>query len=450
MKLIEKLKWRNNLKTLLFHSSWALTLTSGISYAIGMLRDRIFAQTFGLSRILDIYNASFTIPDTITSIFIGATLSAAFVPIFSKQYNKDKKLGYEYTHQIMSWSLLLIGIVSIITIITIPYFAKYLVSGFNAEEIKQYILLTRIMLIAPALFTISKCYGRVLISTKEFFWWGLSPALYNLGIIIGGVFLVPIFGITGFAIGTIFGVMIHLISRLLPLKQKKYNFKNKINFKFSDELKETIKLTIPKLFQYGLFHILLISFTSIATKLPEGSVTAYGYARNFQSLPVSMLGIAIALAMYTNLSHSAGKKDFKEFKAEFKKSRLKSIFYTTIGGIGLAIIGKLLITILLGGKNFGQEEINLVSNLLLIYCFTIPLESLMYIYHRAFYSLKNTIIPATNHCIIIILMIILAKKLAPIIGIYAIPTSFGIGLAIQITVLAIIFPFFLKKRELSI
>ena len=449
MNILKELKEKGNLKTLLLHSSWALTLTSGISYAIGMLRDRIFVQTFGFSRVLDIYNASFVIPDMIMSILIGAALSAAFIPIFTKQYDQKQSLGYKYTNQIISWGVLIVVIVAIIAGITLPYFTKQLVPGFNPEEVTQYILLTRIMLTSAILFAISNSYGRVLIGVKEFFWWGLSPALYNLGIIIGVIFLVPKFGIKGLVFGTIFGAGLHLINRLIALKQKKYNFKSKIDFNFSPEIKETIKLTIPKIFQYGMFHFLLISFTAIATSLPKGSVTAYNYARNFQSLPVSLLGIAIATAMFPTLSHYAGKGNFKKFRSEFKKNRVKSIFYTTLSAIALALSGRILITILLGGGNFGEAEINLLSKLLIVYCFTVPLESLAHIYHRSFYSLKNIIVPATVHTIVIIGTIILAKTLAPIIGIYAIPVSFGSGLLIQVSTLAIIFPFVLRKKELN-
>lgn len=450
MNILKELKEKGNLKTLLLHSSWALTLTSGISYAMGLFRDRIFAHTFGLSRTLDIYNASFVIPDMIVSIFIGTALSAAFVPIFTKKYDQKQSLGYKYANQMISWGVLLVGTFAIIAGITIPYFAEYIVPGFNGEELKQYVLLTRIMMISPVLFALSNSYGRILISTKEFFWYGLSPALYNLGIIIGVIFLVPKFGMKGLVIGTILGVLLHLINRLLPLKRKKYNFKNKIDFSFSPEIKETIKLALPKVFQYGMWHFMLLSFISIASKLEEGSVAVYNYARNFQSLPVSLLGIAIALAMYPTLSHDAGKGNFKKFRSDFKKNRLKSIFYTTLGGIGLAIISKPLISIILGGGQFGEKEINLLSSVLIVYCFVVPIESLMHIYHRAYYSIKNTIIPASIYTFMMLGTIILAKIIAPKIGIYAIPISFGIGLSIDIIILAIIFPFVLKRKELKV
>lgn len=446
-KFLHRLHESGDWKTILFHSSWALTLTAGLSYGMGLLRDRIFAHTFGLSRTLDIYNAAFVIPDMMLGVLVGTALSAAFVPIFTKLYDKKKQLGYAYAHQVISWGVALLAVTGVIVAITLPYWAHWVVPGFEGEDLSHYILMTRIMLLSPILFAISNSYGRILISVKEFFWWGLSPALYNAGIIFGILILAPKFGIIGLVIGNLTGVLFHLINRFRPLLKEKYRFKNRIDFTFSPEIKESIRLMVPKILQYAMWFIMLMAFTNITSTLPEGSVAAYNYARNFQSLPVSLLGIAIALAMYPTLSHDAGKGNYKKFLRDFKSNRLRAILYTTLAAIALALLSRFVINLLLGGGAFNEMDIDLVSTTLFLYCFSVPFESLMHCYHRAFYSLRNTIIPATLHTVIIVLTILTAKNLALTIGVYAIPVSFGGGLVIQITLLAIIFPFLLRRRE---
>ncbi len=438
-----------DIKNLLLHSSWALTIASGLSYFFGFVRDRIFAQTFGLSRTLDIYNAAFVIPDFILTVLIGTALSAAFLPIFSKKYDEKKEQGFVYGQQMMSWGIVIMAVVGIITAITLPLFAHKMVPGFNESDLQKYILLTRIMLFSPLLFVVSNVYGKMILSFKEFLWYGLSPALYNVGIIVGVLFLVPQIGITGLVIGNLFGILLHLAIRLIIIKRKKYNFKHKFDLRISPEIKETMKLMAPKIFQYAMWSFMLASFTSIASNLAEGSIATYNYARNFQSLPVSMLGIAIATSMYTSLSHDAGKGNLKNFKKDFKRDRIRALIYTTLAAIALAIFSKPLITLLLGGGKFSQENINLLTMTLQIYCIAIPLESMLHIYHRGFYSLKNTIIPATIHTFTILGTIITAKFLASTIGIYALPVSFAVWLMFHVITLATIFPILLKRREVS-
>jgi len=449
IKFLRALKEKTDWQTLLLHSSWSLTLTAGFSYFFGFVRDRIFAHTFGLSRTLDIYNAAFVLPDLLQSLFIGTALSAAFVPIFTKLYDERRCLGHAYAHQVMTLGVTLIASIGVITAVIMPYIAPFLVPGFEGADLDQYVMLSRVLLFSPIIFAISMTYGRLLISVKEFFWWGLSPALYNIGIILGAIVLYPKLGMLGLVLGTLFGAILHMLNRLWPLKKKKYRFKTKIDFRITPEIKETIKLALPKMLQYGMFHFMLLSFTSITSTLEEGSVAVYNYARNFQSLPVSLLGIAIALAAYPTFSHDAGKGNYEKFTRDFKKQRTRSLFYTTLAAIGLAVLSKPIVGLLLGGGAFDQSDINLLSSVLMVYCISVPLESMLHMYHRAFYSLRNTVIPSLMHAFSMILMIMIAITLSKTVGVFAIPIGFGAGLAIHITVLATVFPILLRKRRLG-
>ncbi len=439
-----------SLKYVLFHTSWAITLTSGLSYFFGLIRDRVFANTFGLSRTLDIYNAAFSIPEFVQQIVVNAALSAAFMPVFIKLYDEKKGDGYEYANQIISWFVTLLIILIIITGIIMPQLAPHTVPGFTAAETAEYVKLSRLMLITPIIFALSGVYGRILLSVKEYFWWGLAPALYNLGIILGAVFLHPIFGSTGLIYGVLIGSLFHLGIRLSVVRSRKYKFKHKFTLKISPAVKETFVLTLPKILQYAMWSFMLISFVSIASELPEGRVTAYGYARNFQSLPVSLLGIAISLAMFTTLSHDAGKGNWKKFKRDFKMGLIKCFSYTSIGAILLALFSTPLIRLLLGGGAFTEADILFVSSLLKVYCLAVPLESILHMFHRAYYSVKNTVIPALLHTFTISMTIMTAKNLAPQLDVFAIPISFASWMTLHMIILAIIFPYVLRRKEANL
>jgi peptidoglycan biosynthesis protein MviN/MurJ (putative lipid II flippase) len=110
-------------------------------------------------------------------------------------------------------------------------------------------------------------------------------------------------------------------------------------------------------------------------------------------------------------------------------------------------LSKPLISLLLGGGAFGQDDINLLSSVLMVYCISVPLESMLHMYHRAFYSLRNTVIPSLMHAFSMLLMIMVAITLSKTIGVFAIPISFATGLTLHIIVLATVFPILLKKRE---
>ena len=65
--------------------------TTFISKILGVMRDRVLAGEFGAGRTLDIYYASFRIPDLVFNLLVLGTLSAGFIPVFSDYLKENAK-----------------------------------------------------------------------------------------------------------------------------------------------------------------------------------------------------------------------------------------------------------------------------------------------------------------------------------------------------------------------
>jgi putative peptidoglycan lipid II flippase len=203
------------------------------------------------------------------------------------------------------------------------------------------------------------------------------------------------------------------------------------------ELKKTATLMLPKMLQLGMWQIMLWWFVRLASRLEEGSVTIYSFARNFQSLPVSLIGVAIALAAFAKLSHVAAERDFVTFKAIVREKTWVIVTTTTLAAIALAILSRPLIHILLGGGKFDETAVALTASLLAVYTLSIPFESLMHFLSRAHYALQNTMRASLIHIATIVLTLCLSYFLVEHIGLYAIPIGFTAGLVLHILILEI-------------
>lgn len=417
--------WRN----LLFHSSLTLTITSGLSYMLGLVRDKSFAYTFGASSELDIYNAAFVVPDLLFAVFVSGALAAAFVPIFTMLDEKSRTKALAYTNQVLSFTLLLLGIASLIFAIILPSVVQNLVPGFTPEQQEQYIFATRVLLISPFFFTLSNTFGDALLSTRGFLWYGLAPVFYNIGIVFGVIFLAPSYGVMGLIAGTVLGSVLHMLIRGQAIWR--YGFRPQLRLQFSPEIKETAILMLPKMLQIGMWQLMLWWFVRLASQAGEGSVTIYNFAYNFQSVPVSLIGIAIALASFSQLSHLAAHKDFNAFKALVKKESVRILVITSLAGLALALISQPLVSILLGGGQFTSASVLATALLIKVYAISVPLESLMHLLTRAHYSLLNTLRPSVIHIVAIGSAMTASYYLLPLVGIYALPIGFSLGFALQ-------------------
>lgn len=422
-----------------------LTITTFFSYVTGLMRDRLFARTFGASRALDIYNTSFLIPDLLLMILVASALSAAFIPVFTSLYAKgENENANRLANTVMNSAVVLVVVLGTACAIFMPLLAKFLAPGFSPEELQTLIKLSRLMFISPVIMAVSSSLGAMLVSFKRFLPYGLSAIFYNLGI-IGGTLLVPWLGIYGLVAGTLFGALLHLIPRLFSIQ--KSQFKYRFGFKFKDKnFIQVVKLMIPKMIGHPVEQFTFLGFTRIATLLAAGSVAAVNFARNFQSVPVSIFGISFAVAIYPTLAENAAQNDIKSFLKNFWKALRDILFFTIPIALGMFLLSDLPIKIFLGGGNFTDENISRTASVLAIFSISIPFESLMHLLARAFYSLKNTIIPVLASVLSLALSVGFAYLKSPSMGIIAIPYGFLLGSAARVACLGLVLYFFLRKR----
>lgn len=414
-----------------------LTITSFLSYALGLWRDRIFAQTFGAGAELDAYNASFIIPDLLLNIFVAGALAAGFIPVFSGLIAKNKKPeARELASSVMNSSVLLMFLGGTIILILAPLLTRIVAPGFSEENRATLGNLMRVMSLSPIIFALSNSLGGMLVSYKKFLFYGLSPALYNLGIIAGTFFLVPIFGIYGAALGTIGGALMHLAIRLAGMRGSDFRYFKKI--KITPDFKTVIRLMIPKMFGHPVELVTFWGFTAIASTLGSGSVTVLNFARNFQSVPVSLFGIAFATAIFPVLAELAAQENFAEYKKQFFKTLKAILFFTGASAVFIFLAKTLVIKIFLGGGEFNEQDILLTASTLGVFTLAIPTESISHLLARSFYALKNTVIPVAASIASLGIAVLLGYLLSNHIGILALPLGFFAGSLFKIIVLFVL------------
>jgi len=178
-------------------------------------------------------------------------------------------------------------------------------------------------------------------------------------------------------------------------------------------------------------------FNAVASGLAAGSVTAVSFARNFQSVPVSLVGVAFALAVFPALSSAYATGDRAGF-LRLLRTNLASIAVVTVGAtIGLVVLGELAIRVLLGGGAFGERDVTLVATTLAAFALSVPFESLSHLLSRAIYATHHTILQVIASLAGFGITVGSTLLLLDGAGIVAIPLGFAIGQAAKTVLLAI-------------
>lgn len=369
-----------------------LFISGILSRILALVRDHLLAGNFGAGSELDVYFAAFRIPDFIYGIFILGGVSTVFLPLFSEYFNKDSKKGWEFTNNILNCFLFLLVLACSLFAIFTPSLVRIIVPGFSSGEREMAITLTRIMFLSPILLGISSIFSSILHYFNRFLVYSLAPIFYNIGIILGIVFLFPLFGIKGLAFGVILGAFFHLAIQFPAAIASGYRYKPLFNFK-DPGLMKTFKLMIPRTIGSAAYHINLIVVTAIASTLAVGSIAIFNFSYNLNYVPVGLIGISFTLAVFPALSRNFARKEKEKFLSNFS-SALKQIAFLIIpASVMMFLLRAQIVRLILGTGRFSWDDTRLTAACLGIFCFGIFTAALVPFFSRVFYSLHNTKTP---------------------------------------------------------
>src|SRR6056297_2795053 len=369
-----------------------IALFSILSRILGLVRDRLLSSSFGAGQILDSYYAAFRLPDFIFQTLILGAFSSAFIPVFLNLFSKDKKRAWGLTNRLLNLLLGVVIILAILFFILAPYIVPFMVPGFSGQAKDLTIKFTRIMMFGTIFFTLSNILGSVLKSFQRFLVYSIAPVLYNVGIIIGILFLIhtPL-GVTGLAWGVVLGAMLHFLIQLPVFLNT--GFKWQPLFKVTKPVKRVVSLMVPRCIGLAANQLNFIVVTFVASLITVGAVAVYNLAFNLIHIPISLFGISLAVAIFPMLSRSFSLGDTKRFSYYFSKTIKVIIFITIpITVIFLALRAQ-IVRIILGAGVFSWEDTVLTSTMLGWFSFSILARSLIPIFARGFYACQNTKTP---------------------------------------------------------
>jgi putative peptidoglycan lipid II flippase len=383
-----------------------------VSRALGLAREMIIGNQFGTSRELDAYLAAFRIPDLIFQVIAGGALGSAFIPTFTSYLaHGEQKQAWRLASSVLDIVAVVLTTSATLAAIFAPQLvAHVVVPGFTPEEQVLTVQLMRLMLISPIIFGVSGIVMGILNSFQHFLLPALAPAIYNLSIIAGAMFLAPVMGIYGLAVGVVAGSLLHLLIQLPELLRKGLAYRPIIDITHPG-VREVGRLMLPRMLGLATVQINFLVNTFLASGLTEGSLAALNYGWMLMLLPHGIFALAIATAAFPTLSELAAREEFGELRLTLSEA-LRLILYLTIpASVGLIVLREPLIQLLLQRGRFDPSSTQAVAWALQFYALGLFAHSALEIVTRAFYSLHDTRTPVLIGAGAMILNIILSLLL---------------------------------------
>jgi len=430
------LKQLNNQSKTVTGAALIIASATLVSRLVGLIRDRILAHYFGAGEIMDAYYAAFKIPDLIYTLLIVGALTAGFIPTFTKLFyaGEEKSPAWRLANNIFNIGGMIIAALCVIGQFAAPYIVPAIAPGFSETNRELTVSLTRIMFLSPIFFGLSMTLGGVVQSLRRFVLYSIAPIFYNLGIIIGAVFLVNFFGPVGLAWGVVLGAIMHFTIQLIGARGAGWKWSWQFNLKDPDT-RLVGKLMIPRTLGLAITEVNVFVITILASLLPIGSVAVYNYANNLQAVPTGIIGISFALAVFPLLSTAAAKKDSTEFIKYLGNTARQILFLVVPLSVIMMLLRAQIVRVVLGSGAFDWTATTATADALAFFAFGLFAQSLIPLLARAFYSLSDTKTPFVIGIIAELVAIISALILMRPLGVAGLALASSIGAVLNLALL---------------
>ncbi len=382
----------------------ALTLAS---QALALLRDRTFAHTFGAGQVLDLYYAAFRVPDLVFAIV--SSLVSAYV-IIPRITGMDAKETRRLLSETATFLFVGGGIICAVLAIFMPTFLGLLYPDLVASGSQTgFILLARILLIQPILLGLSSIFSSVTQVHRRFGLFALSPVLYNLGIIVGTVYLYPLWGLPGIGIGVVIGAVAYLMVNVPVLLQA--GVFPIFRMPRLSLMLPVVRDSVPRSLALGMNSITALALTAIASRIGTGSVSVFTLAGNLEAVPLALIGSSYAVAAFPALSEASALENKSEF-TRILSSSARHIILWSIVALGLiTVLRAHIVRVILGTGAFDWNATRLTAAILLVLTVGLVADALELLFSRALYAARQSWRPLMYQLVAGGLTIFLALKL---------------------------------------
>jgi len=361
-----------------------------LSTLLALVRDKLLAYSFGAGIDLDIYYAAFRIPDLVYTVVASMVSVFILIPFLAKKESDAER--HDFIHTLLFVFGIFLFLVSALVYVFTPqiigqFFAELAQRGYEA----QMVTLVHILLLQPIILGLSSILSSVVQYYGRYFIYALAPLLYNVGIIVGIIFLVPRFGLAGLGYGVVLGAVLHLLIQLPSFYA--LGFGKKVNFgAFKDALRVML-VSLPRTVALSANQLTLFVLVAMAGSMSEGSIAIFTLAFNLQAAPLSVVGVSYSTAAFPTLSKLYANGEGKNF-ANQVTSAARHIIFWSLPIIALVVVLRAqIVRVIYGSGAFDWTDTRLTAAALALFVLSLAAQGIVLLFVRGYYAAGRTVKP---------------------------------------------------------
>ncbi|MDQ3574759.1 MAG: murein biosynthesis integral membrane protein MurJ, partial [Actinomycetota bacterium] len=371
---------------------------------------RAMAGYLGVGVTVDAFRAALRIPNMLQNLLGEGTLSASFIPTYSKLLERDEQEAGRVAGAVGGLLALIAGVMAVAGVVFAPGLATVLTPGFEGERLRLTVTLMRVLTPGVAFLVLSAwCLG-VLNSHRRFFLPYVAPVLWNvaqIAVLVGA----GLWGLgqSSMAVALAWGVFAGGLLQFLVQLPAVASVSRALRLSLRTDLpgvRAVVRQFVPVVIGRGVVQLSGYIELLLASLLAVGAVAALGYAQIFYLLPISLFGMSVAAAELPELSR-LDHIDQEAVGAGLNEALARIAFFVVPSIIAYVVLGDLVVGALLKTGRFGADDTRLVWYVLIAYSIGLLAATSSRLLQSALYAAGDARAPAAVAAVRVVVVVVL-------------------------------------------
>ncbi|HET9467399.1 MAG TPA: murein biosynthesis integral membrane protein MurJ [Vicinamibacterales bacterium] len=405
----------------------------------GFIRQRFFAQYFGLSDSADAFMAAFRIPNFLQNLFGEGALSASFIPVYASLVaREEREQAARVAGAVAALLALVTGSIAIAGVLAAPLLVTLIAPGFEGEKRLLTIAIVRVLFPGAALLVLSAwCLG-ILNSHRRFLLSYLAPVIWNVSMIVtllwwGNITPLPRLAVI-LAFGAVAGSALQMLVQLPAVLALVPNLR--LRLELSEHVRTIVRNFVPVFVSRGVVQISAFIDELLASLLPTGAITGLANAQLLYTLPASLFGLSVSAAALPAMSGAVGLDALHAVRDRVNAGLRQIAFFVVPSAIAFLALGDIVAAALFQTGRFTARDAVYVWAILAGSSVGLLATTLARLYSSTYYALRDTRTPLRYALVHVAIATVLgyagAIVLPPILGVDPVWGTVGLTLAASI------------------
>ena len=363
-----------------------------ISRVIGLIRDTYIAHTFGAGPNTDAYNIAFQLPDLINYLLIGGAASISFVTILSRYREAgEHEEGDKALSVILNTMLLALGSAILLAEFAAPLYSRIFFAD-NPTQAALATTMTRILLPGQLFFFSGGVLASVALVRKQFAYQAISPLVYTVFIILGGILLSPFIGIRSLAYGALAGSFAGpFLVNAFAAHRSGVRYRPILDLS-NPGLRAWFRMSVPLMLGVTVVFMDNIILTYFA-KHGTGDISRLMYAKRLFTAPMAIIGQAAGAASLPFFASLYSRSLFADYASAVNRAVTRILSASIMFSAAMFVLAVPAVDLIFRGGSFTPADTSSTALYFEVFTFSLALWAAQAIYSRAFFAAGETLAP---------------------------------------------------------